>query len=308
MVAASAPGKLILFGEHAVVFGEPALSTAINLRAEVYARPHEEWLADGRSLDDPKYRYVKTAVGRVWSGGPLWLEVRSMIPVGSGLGSSAAVTVASLGALHALRGDFDPVTIAREAFAVEHDVQGRASPIDTSTATAGGGILVRRETGEDHLWTIRRDTRSWSLHRCSLPDLTFVVGDTGIGAATGPLVARVKERVDAGVEAAEMVREIGQITLEGLHALQREDLETAGRLMDRNHELLNALGVGHPTLDRLVAAARPQSYGAKLTGAGGGGSMVALTDRPEPVVEAIRAAGGRAFGVRTDPEGVRRLS
>lgn len=306
-VAASAPGKLILFGEHAVVFGEPALSTAINLRTEVFARPHTEWLADGASLEEARYRYVKAAVRRAWNGGPLWLEIRSMIPTGAGLGSSAAVTVATLGALQDLRGSLDPPGIAREAFAIEHEVQGRASPIDTSTAAAGGGVLVRPGEGDDLLWTITRDTRRWCLHRCPLPDLTFVVGNTGISAATGPLVAGVKERVDASPKAASMVREIGHITMDGLLALQRKDLVTAGRLMDHDHELLNALGVGHPLLDRLVTAARAHSYGAKLTGAGGGGSMVALTDEPEKVARAIREAGGKPFLVHTDPEGVRRM-
>src|SRR5256885_5411064 len=85
MMAASAPGKLILFGEHAVVFGEPALSTAINLRAEVYARPHTEWLADGASLDDPRFRYVKAAVAKAKPDGPLWIEIRSMVPSGARL-------------------------------------------------------------------------------------------------------------------------------------------------------------------------------------------------------------------------------
>jgi mevalonate kinase len=197
--------------------------------------------------------------------------------------------------------------IAREAFEVEHNVQGRASPIDTSTATAGGGVLVRREAADDLLWSIQRDTRRWFLHRCPLPPLTFVVGHTGIGAATGPLVAKVKERVDASDEAAGIVREIGQITLDGLAALQRKDFQEAGRLMDRNHDLLNALGVGHPLLDKLVGKAREQSYGAKLTGAGGGGSMFALTDEPERVAQIIREAGGRAFLVQTDPQGIRRL-
>src|SRR5574340_1335347 len=131
-MAASAPGKLILFGEHAVVFGEPALSTAIALRTEVFARPNRDWLVDGASLDEPKYRYVQAAVRSAWADGPLWLEIRSMIPAGAGLGSSAAVTVASLGALHGLGGTFEPPAIAREAFEIEHAVQGRASPIDTS--------------------------------------------------------------------------------------------------------------------------------------------------------------------------------
>lgn len=308
MSAASAPGKLILFGEHAVVFGEPALSTAIDLRTEVFARPHSAWLADGSSLDAPRYRYVKAAATRAWSGGPLWFEIRSMIPTGSGLGSSAAVTVGALGAIRSLAGGFDREAIAREAFEVEHDVQGRASPIDTSTATAGGGILVRREPMEGHLWTIRRDIRSWSIHRCSLPALTFVVGDTGIKAATGPLVAAVKDRVDRDPDAANAVKEIGSITLDGVRALQRNDPVAAGGLMDRNHDLLNRLGVGHPALDKMVAAARPRAFGAKLTGAGGGGSMVALTDRPADVVRAIQAVGGRAYSVATETEGLRRIS
>jgi len=307
-MAASAPGKLILFGEHAVVFGEPALATAINLRAEVYARPHPEWRADGGSIDEPRYRYVKAAIAKAATAGPLWLEVRSMVPSGAGLGSSAAVTVATLGTLHGMSGSIDAKTIAREAFEVEHEVQGRASPIDTSTASAGGGLLVLPKPQGDLLWTIERDARRWCLHRTNLPPLDFVVGNTGISAATGPLVANVKERVEHDRRAAEAVREIGRITLDGLEALRQNDLEAAGRLMDRNHALLTGLGVGHPMLDRLVQAARKTSYGAKLTGAGGGGSIVALSDRPTETVEAIRAAGGKAFVVRSDPIGVATLS
>lgn len=306
-MAASAPGKLILFGEHAVVFGEPALSTAINLRAEVFVRPHTEWLADGASLDEPRFRYVKAAVSKAKARGPLWIEVRSMIPSGAGLGSSAAVTVATLGALHGMAGGLDASTIAREAFEVEHEVQGRASPIDTSTASAGGGVLVLREARDGMLWSIRRDDRRWFLHRQDLPLLDFVIGNTGIGAATGPLVAGVKERVDRDPRAAEAIHEIGQIVLDGLQALRRKDFEHAGRLMDRNHAILTELGVGHPALDRLVEAARPSSYGAKLTGAGGGGSIVALTDRAEATADAIRRAGGTAFVVQSDPTGVTKL-
>ncbi len=306
-MAASAPGKLILFGEHAVVFGEPALATAINLRAEVFARPHPEWRADGGSIDEPRYRYVKAAIAKAKSAGPLWLEIRSMVPSGAGLGSSAAVTVATLGAVHGLGGSIDAKRIAREAFEVEHEVQGRASPIDTSTASAGGGLLVLPKPQDGLLWTIERDARRWYLHRTDLPPLDFVIGNTGISAATGPLVANVKERVDRDPKAAEAVREIGRIALDGLQALRRTDLATAGRLMDRNHALLTELGVGHPMLDRLVQAARKSSYGAKLTGAGGGGSIVALSDRPQETVEAIRAAGGKAFVVRSDPTGVATL-
>src|SRR5437016_13950021 len=100
MMAASAPGKLILFGEHAVVFGEPALSTAINLRAEVFVRPHREWLADGASLDKPRVRYAKKAAEKSNAPGPLWTEGRSMVPSGAGRGPSAAVTAANQPSCH----------------------------------------------------------------------------------------------------------------------------------------------------------------------------------------------------------------
>src|SRR5437879_9864188 len=155
-MAASAPGKLILFGEHAVVFGEPALATAINLRAEVYARPHPEWRVDGGSIDEPRYRYVKAAIAKVATVGPLWVEVRSMVPSGAGLGSSAAVTVATLGTLHGMGGSIESKTIASEAFEVEHEVQGRASPTDTSNASAGRRPRRLPKPHAGLPWTIER--------------------------------------------------------------------------------------------------------------------------------------------------------
>ncbi len=303
MAACSAPGKLILFGEHAVVFGQPALATAIDLRAEAYVRPHSEWLADGRSLDHPRYAYVKAAVEKAEVTSPAWIEVRSAIPEGSGLGSSAAVSVATLGALHRLQGRFDPPRIAREAFEVELAVQGRASPIDTTTATAGGAVLALPNRDDGLLWALERGDRRWYLHHRELPPFPLVVGHTGVSAPTGPLVAKVRELVDAKPEAREWVEEIGRITIQGLRALQTRDWGSAGELMDRDHELLNRLGVGHPLLDKLVAAARSTSFGAKLTGAGGGGSMVALTERAEDTAKAIAAAGGRAFVVHAEPKG-----
>src|SRR3989442_4307310 len=169
-----------------------------------------------------------------------------MVPSGAGLGSSAAVTVATLGALHGMIGAIDPATIAREAFEVEHEVQGRASPIDTSTASAGGSLLVLRKPSEGLLWTIERDSRRWCLHRTDLPPLDFVVGSTGISAATGPLVASVKEGGDPDPKAQDAVREIGRITLDAVPALRHPDFARTGQLMGRNHAIPTQLGVGHP--------------------------------------------------------------
>ncbi len=270
----------------------------------MYVRPHDRWLADGQTLDDPKYAYVKAAVAKAGAKSPLWIEVRSALPIGSGLGSSAAVTVATLAALHGDAADVPPAKLARQAFEVELEVQGRASPIDTTTATAGGAILALPREEEGLLWSIEREDRRWSLHQRSLPSFALVVGFTGIEAPTGPLVAKVRSFVDSDPRGAAWIEEIGRLTLVGLRALRAEDWVAAGEVMDRNHEVLNALGVGHPLLEKLVAAARPSSFGAKLTGAGGGGSMIALTADPETTSEAITAAGGRAFTVHAEPKGV----
>jgi mevalonate kinase len=304
MAVCSAPGKVILFGEHAVVFGEPALAVAIDLRTEVTVAPASEWSVDRGSVDDAHHKYVRMAVEASGTKGPLRIAIKSGIPESSGMGSSAAVTVASLGAMHAVRGGVKPEIVAKEAFDVEHSVQGRASPIDTSTSTHGHAVLVLKERGTDFLWRMQRGDRQWYLHHRDIPPMTFVVGHTGVEAATGPLVEKVKAFSDRSAEARKMIADIGQITLDGAEAIRDKDWAAVGTLMDRNHKLLNALGVGHDKLDELIAAAKPFSYGAKLTGAGGGGSMIALTDKPDEVARAIEAARGRAFKVLTGQRGM----
>jgi mevalonate kinase len=304
VVVASAPGKLILFGEHAVVFGEPALSVAIDLRTTVEVSPANRDEVNGAPLDGERYPYLEAALRRASPATPVALRVASDIPEASGMGSSAAVTVSLLASLQALTGGIDRETIARWGFEVEHEVQGRASPIDTTTATQGGGILLLKERGQNFLWRIEKGGSQWYLHSCELPPMTLVVGSTGIQAATGPLVARVRELYRREESARRAIHRIGEISLEGVKALTKGDMDTAGQLMKENHALLNSLQVGHPLLDSFVEASLPHSYGAKLTGAGGGGSMIALTDRPGRVKEAIETRGGQAFIVRTEPRGV----
>jgi len=304
MAVCSAPGKIILFGEHAVVFGEPALAVAIDLRTTARADSAKQWSINGVPLHDPHYKYVRNAVERSGTVGPLSMTIRSAIPEGSGMGSSAAVTVAALGALHESSHPAEPDLIASEAFDVEHNVQGRASPIDTSTSTHGHAVLVLKKRSSGFLWRLQKGERQWFLHHRDVPPMTFVVGHTGIEAATGPLVEKVRAFCDKDAEGRKMVAEIGQITLEGTEAIREKDWVAVGGLMDRNQKLLNALGVGHEKLDQFIAAVRPFSYGAKLTGAGGGGSMIALTDRPDEVARAIETAGGRAFKVLTGQRGM----
>jgi mevalonate kinase len=304
MVKCSAPGKLILFGEHAVVFGEPALATAINLRTNVTGKLGSEYTVNGRPLDDRGLSYIKTAVDLIWTGRPLNLTIESKLPSASGMGSSAAVTVATLGLLMKLQESFSKEFIARRAFEVEHEVQGRASPIDTTTSCQGSAVFLSKQKDEDFLWRIEKGKSEWFLHIRDIPRMKIVVGDTGIKARTGPLVENVRRLVEKDDRAAASVRKIGNITLEGMQALKDEDFHKVGELMTRNHRLLCGLGVGHELLDEYIDAVLPLSYGAKLTGAGGGGSMIALTDRPEEVSARIAELGGKPYIVETENRGV----
>jgi len=304
MVITSAPGKLILLGEHAVVFGEPAIAVAIDLRLRCIASPSVEFTINGKVIDDAYRSYIQASMDKVWRGDPVSIRTFSDLHSGSGMGSSAAVSVATLAALMQLRGMFREPRIARLGFEVESEVQGRASPIDTSVSTHGQGIFVDSELGEDHLWSMTMDKRTWHIHHLRVPEMTIVVGYTGIHAPTGPLVDMVKDKVSENRWAREAIDRIGEISLEGMSALRNDDLSSLGELMNEDHSLLSKLGVSCPELDSLVKVARPLSYGAKLTGAGGGGSMIALTDDPDAVSEAIREKGGEPIIVHTGVQGV----
>ncbi len=306
MVITSAPGKVILLGEHAVVFEQPAIAVAVDQRLRCHAHLHESFVMNGAPLSRTTHPYVSCAIEKHWGGGPIAVETHSDIPSGSGMGSSAAVTASLLAALASLKGGkMQEEEVARDAFDVESVVQGRASPIDTSTSSHGRGIFVDSRPGDHLLWHIQRDVREWYVHDCQVPRMTLVVGYTGVHAPTGPLVAKVKRYADRTVFARDVIEEIGGIVREGMTCLKSNDQEALGRLMTRDHKLLAILGVSHPSLDKLVRASLPYSFGAKLTGAGGGGSMIALTDQPEKVAEAIRLKGGMPIMVSTGEEGVR---
>ncbi len=252
---------------------------------------------------EEKRPYVGTCIELVWKGEPLALEIRSDIPSAAGMGSSAAVSVATLGYLTSEQQEFSKERIARTAFEVELSVQGRASPIDTTTSSQGGAVFVSNQKERGFLWSIEKE-KKWFLHGRDMPRMKMVVGDTGIKGPTGPLVDQVRKYVENSDYAGTLIRRIGKLTLEGVEALENEDFDKIGRLMITNHGLLNELGVGHELLDRFVDAALPLSYGAKLTGAGGGGSMIALTDSPDDVAARIHELGGRSYIVETENEGV----
>jgi mevalonate kinase len=324
MPTASAPGKVYLFGEHAVVYGEPAIPCAIERRARVTAERREggglSVSAEDLSLDGFTVRWddetggpnvdvpaplVEAALGYV-SGAVdqardaandpsagFELTVESDLPLGAGLGSSAAVVVAAIdAAARALGAELSREELAERAYRVEHDVQdGEASRADTFCSTMGGAVRVEGDRRE---------------RLADPPELPFVVGYDGGSGDTGELVARVRRLRERYGFAADTVGAIGDVVRQGERALAEDDVAQVGRLMDFDHGLLSALGVSARSLDAMVWAAREAGAdGAKLTGAGGGGCVVALGETGK-VLTALEYTPDceEAFPAELDTEGL----
>ena len=352
---ASAPGKVVLFGEHAVVYGHPAISTSISQRTTVTLRPMEEpgVHLNRVKISPARHPHLAYLMGRLWDESMTTgvdVNVQSEVPRGAGLGSSAAFAVASATALRAASGrwvDADTGTwhegyasdgseaglfrseehvhhrtdtsvrvygqaavSAEEASLLGHvaealSQEGRASPMDTMTSAFGGLVMLSNRVEDASTWVMKRTMpmgdkqRTWDLHHLGglhLEDgLSLVVGHTGINAPTTHMVAGVASRrvSDPGID--EAMQAIAGLVHRGLEALKTGDSEALGRTMTENHLLLRRIGVSHPKLEALVSAALPTALGAKLTGAGGGGCMIALTRDPKATSEAIELAGGRTW-------------
>lgn len=325
MVVSSAPGKVYLFGEHAVVYGEPAVPCAIERRARVTVerrdddrlRVHAEDLSlDGftveyssetdetpdvnvsESLVAAGVGYIDAAVeqAREAADAPevgFDITVESEIPLGAGLGSSAAVVNAGIdAATRELGVELSSEEVAERAYQAELEVQdGEASRADTFCSATGGAVRVEGD-----------DCRSLDA-----PDLPFVIGFDGGAGDTGQLVAGVRALREEYDFAADTVESIGDIVRSGEQALESGNIEELGRLMNFNHGLLEALGVSSRSLDNMVWAARDaDALGAKLTGAGGGGCIVALDDT-DGTETALKFTPGceAAFRAELDTDGVR---
>ena len=303
--SATAPGKFILLGEHSVVYGKPAVALAINRRFRCTVSRSPVNMLNGLQLNNEYHPHISYIMERNGVDG-VSITTESGLPSSSGLGSSAALSSSLSAAFKAMKDEkIDKRIVADEAFNAEYNAQGRASPLDASCCTFGKGIAINcpESLGKD-IWSVSKGTGSWRISEIKVPKMTFVVGYTGIKAATGPLVEKVRKFKERNRFASDIVDEIGKITLDGVEAMAKGNLEELGGIMTRDHKLLSILGVSCKELNKLVHASLRYSYGAKLTGSGGGGSMVALTDEPEKVCNAILLHGGLPFVVETDVPGV----
>ena len=323
MARGFAPGKCILFGEHAVVYGQPAVAVAIDSGVRVSVEQSKEWTLEGVPFEPSRHPHISHILSTVfeYGGPPLKMEVESGLFSAAGLGSSAALSNAIGASLHAHINPgqaLDPIALARMGHSAEAMAQkGRGSPTVTATSAVGVCIVVSGEQveGTIHVLDAELETpeglREWSINTVDLPDsldqARLVIGFTGEMSSTGKMVAGVAKRLEETPELQEEMDAIGRITSAGLTAMSAGNLEAVGMAMDACHEKLRLLGVSSPSLEALVEAARPHSLGAKLTGSGGGGCMIALARDPQRVAEAIEVAGGRPLISRLGAPGVRLL-
>ena len=295
---ASAPGKIILFGEHAVVYNHPALAvpvTQVHVDVEVLDStrqgiwihaPGIELHAELNSLaaDHPVGLIVLKFFQQFGIPLPpaLDITIESTIPVAAGLGSGAAVSVALIRAL-ALQ-TANPLIdeqVNELAFEIEKIHHGTPSGIDNTVITYAKPVYFIKD---EPIVTFKAGK-----------PFTIVIGDTGIPAPTKESVDAVRHlRMHDQHTIEHIFNQIAQITLIGRRSIESGKPELLGELMDQNHQYLQELTVSSPELDSLVDVSRKAgALGAKLSGGGRGGNMIALVEQPkaESIARALISAG-----------------
>jgi len=327
-VTMSAPGKVTLFGEHAVVYGKPAIVSAIDRRLFVsmeersdthikvsapglhipgmvctFKEGSKEFLVEtdyDRTAEALGYvrKAIETASEHAGRRQGVNVEVTSEMPVGAGLGTSAAIAVCTVAAYCRLMGcEPTPEEIARMGHATELKVQGSASPMDTTIITYGGTIYLKPTKPKPHVEKMEIGG-----------ELPIVIGYIEREAGTGDLLRKVRALRDACPKTIDsVIGAIGELVEEAKASLVKGDLTSIGMLMNINHGLLEALGVSTKGLsDMAYSTRRAGAIGSKMTGAGGGGCVIALCpDKKREVDVAIRVAGGEPFQAALSGTGVR---
>lgn len=321
-VEATAPGKVILFGEHAVVYGRPAIAVPVaDVQAKATLRPapagssfsiiatdlDRHYLLAAAPPDDPLATIVRLTLQHLGQAGPpeAVLQITSTIPPGRGLGSGAAVSTAIVRALREFLGrPLSPAEVSALVYEVEKIYHGAPSGIDNTVIAFEQPVYfvksrTIRQTGEMQPASAPPQP---IIHRLRVGQpLMLVIGDTGVIAPTHQVVGDLRRRwladpdqyegyfdeIEVIVDQARVVIETGS---PGISAL--------GKLMNENQELLETIGVSSPALERLIEAARAAgAAGAKLSGAGWGGNMIALASAQTASAVAQALAEGGATGV-----------
>jgi mevalonate kinase len=322
---ASAPAKVILFGEHFVVYGGPAILAAINKRISVDARilSHDEdriiissdigvvgeyWhngdfnpLEGGskaKAVLDPLYEaIIQVLLMRDKKKTGIEVSISSRVPLGIGLGSSAASCVATVAAVNSLfQKNISRHQVCELAIESERQIHKRTSGADCYVSTFGGLI---------HYCSKSKDFKNIKTNE----SLSLVVASTGIKHYTSDLVSSVKRFKDRNETLFEsLAKQASEICLQAWTAIESGKCDKIGELMNENQIILQQIGVSHHKAQKIIdLCSKAGAIGAKITGAGGGGAVIALAaSKMESVKLAsqVKAAGYQSFEVEIDYKGL----
>ena len=288
-LTAFGPGKVILLGEHAVVYGHPALAAAISRGMRAWAVPSESTaleIPEGISAGHQAALERAFARAAKKTGHPkIAVHLESELPLSMGLGSSGALAVAVSRVLLEARTGQPPKTKAVEALAFEMEKEFHGTPSGVDHTTSARGTMVLFKKGKATEVPAERPVK-------------VLVAMVGPRASTKQTVASLRERQTRWpVRYRRMFDAIGRLVLEGAKAVRTGELEALGDVMNMNHGMLGALGLSSPQIEDMVYRLRGAgALGAKLTGAGGdGGAVIGLFREPEPTVMKLRAQGIDCF-------------
>jgi mevalonate kinase len=313
-VTFSAPGKVILFGEHSVVYGYPAIASAIGLRAKcsIYSTSlghslisipnilsDRKIILGKETLDvlKPLEFIVEYILKKTKNQRGLKIEILSDLPVSAGLGSSAAVSVSVAASLYSFLGiEHNLENVNEVAFAAERIIHGTPSGIDNTISTFGGSILF--ENGKIETIPI------------NLPQSHFIIVNTLIPRNTKDLVLSLRYKYNKNTKKySHIFEKISGIVEESQKCLKVGDLEKTGYLMNKNQILLDQLGVSNKQIEKIISILNDhKALGCKLTGAGGGGCVIGLLETGENinnVIEILKQEGYSAFITDISTQGVR---
>ena len=315
----TAPAKVILFGEHFVVYNNPAIVAAINRRIRVQAQVNDKSRINIRSgenslsvpvnsndnyimsLDNssislfPIFKCVKHVFNeKNLSNAGVNLDIDSQIPHGEGLGSSAASCVSTVAALYSLFSDVDKSLIYETARIMEQNIHTNSSGIDCYVSTFGGIVNFEPDKGFSNIRPKKK--------------FTLLIGASGIKHSTGKVVSQVRQFKQKNSTVFNELSSKAQVICKRAISSMNEGNESElGNLLTENHKLLSTLGVSHPEIEKLIEISLNNgALGAKLTGAGKGGAVIALIpkDSSKEILAKIGRGPGKWMLVEFDYDGV----
>lgn len=309
MSKASAPGKVILFGEHFVVYGVKAILAAIDRRITVTSQTVGDSVIEIRSdlgaskfgLEEgtdvaelrPFEFLAKKMIKEFAHRGGIKMEIESEIPHGVGLGSSSAACVAAAASVSGLFEKYSKSQICELAIEAEKTIFESTSGADCTVCTHGGIITYGKGSGFE-----RTEFE---------PNFSLIISNSAVTHSTDKIVAKVAEFRDGNVETFDQLCRKESELIEGAKAeIKSGNPQALGALMGQNQEYLRQIGVSNESLEQIIRVSGSGSHGSKITGAGGGGCIISIADEGSvgSVLGSLERNGTECFAAKIDYSGL----